>query len=348
VKELRMNPNLRRASLLALTALVPLGARADLIDRSDVTLTAFANYTSSAPPRNDAAFATAPHRGPQVVEARALVNAGDESLPFPNLPTRQTQGFASAAGDNFGAFGVGVSGFFFIGSLPPNALAAGGTFAQTLTNNSSDTVAMFTEFFIPEPTTRFFGIGNFFPAGADPARDAFAHVEVRMFTHVTHLDGTVTDETALDYGMDVARDPATGTIVARALDNSLPERPAEFDEPDGSFGFRMPALRLTHFLLANLAPGDVLDFRYDYFARASTGFGETAVFAASGDPFDLSANGGSFDLSFASISAVAEPASALLVGVGAVALWPFTGRRRRIFRPRKRGSPAYTRRSRQC
>jgi hypothetical protein len=344
-----MNPYLHRAFVLGMAALAPLGARAALIDRSEVTLTAFANHTSSAPPRNDAGLATAPHRGPQVVEARALVNAGDRTVPFPNLPTHQTQAFASAAGDNFGAFGVGVSGFFFVGSLPPHALAAGGSFAQTLTNNSSETVAMFTEFFIPEPTTRFFGIGDFFPAGRDPALDAFAQVEVRMFTHVTHPDGTVTDATAFDYGMEVARDAGTGTIVATALNDALPERPTEFDASDGSFGFRMPALRLTHFLLANLAPGDVLEFRYDYLARARTGFGETGVFAASGDPFDLSANAGAFDFSFESgTTSVAEPASAMLVGVAALALWPFTGRRRRIFRPRKRGCWSYTRRSGQC
>jgi hypothetical protein len=345
--ELIMRLNPPRLIAVAAAALAPVCARADLVDSSDVTLTAFANYSSSQPPRNDASLATgSPFRGAPIVEARALVNAGSESLPFPHTPTQQVEGFASAAGDNFGTFGVGVSGFFFIGSLPPNALAAGGTFAETLTNNSStDSIQVFTDFLIPQPTTRFFGIGNFFPPNADPARDASASVEVRMFTHITHPDGTVDDETAFDYGIRVARDVATGTLVAREIGDFVFETPTEFDEPDGSFGFSVPALHLTHFLLGDMGPGDVLDFTYDYFARVSTGFGETAVFAASGDPFDLNA-GGRVDLAFEGPAQTPEPATLSLLGTAALALWPFTSGTRRIFRARRRRPPTYTSRSR--
>jgi hypothetical protein len=42
-------------------------------------------------------------------------------------------------------------------------------------------------------------------------------------------------------------------------------------------------------------PGESLEFGYDYFATASTGFGETAVFAAIGDPFNLTTGGGRFE-----------------------------------------------------
>ena len=50
-----------------------------------------------------------------------------------------------------------------------------------------------------------------------------------------------------------------------------------------------------NFSFGSVGPGESLEFGYDYFATASTGFGETAVFAAIGDPFDLTAGGGHFE-----------------------------------------------------
>jgi hypothetical protein len=94
-----------------------------------------------------------------------------------------------------------------------------------------------------------------------------------------------------------------------------------------------------------MGPGDVLDFTYDYFARASTGFGETAVFAASGDPFDLSA-GGSVGLDVGSAGQAPEPATLPLLGTAALALWPFAAQRRRTLRARTRRATTYTCRSR--
>jgi len=64
---------------------------------------------------------------------------------------------------------------------------------------------------------------------------------------------------------------------------------ARFDEPDGSLVFRV--LPVTKdFSFSSIRPGESLEFGYDYFAIASTGFGESGVFAAIGDPFDLSAS----------------------------------------------------------
>ena len=44
------------------------------------------------------------------------------------------------------------------------------------------------------------------------------------------------------------------------------------------------------FSFSSIRPGESLEFGYDYFAIVSTGFGESGVFAAIGDPFDLSAS----------------------------------------------------------
>ena len=138
---------------------------------------------------------------------------------------------------------------------------------------------------------RFFGIGDFFPAGRDPALDAKSKAEIRVTTKLTHVDGSVVDFMLFDQGMETFRDPVSGVFSAAPINGSAGlER---FDEPDGSFGFRLPPVLKT-ISLGSIAPGESLEFGYDYFATASTGFGETGVFAAIGDPFDLTTSGGSF------------------------------------------------------
>ena len=91
---------------------------------------------------------------------------------------------------------------------------------------------------------------------------------------------------------------------------------SRFDEPDGSFGFRLLPV-VKDFSFGSVRPGESLEFGYDYFATASTGFGETAVFAAIGDPFDLTTGGGRFDLH---VSAVPEPGTLSLIALGLAAL----------------------------
>ncbi|MGH8798525.1 MAG: hypothetical protein ACREXI_15810 [Caldimonas sp.] len=332
-----MNSRIRCAAWLLATAAAPLSTYADDIQRSDAELTAFATFSAQGvPDQHDFAANSGPFVG-LPIEAKALVRTGGLAglaIPFPNLPTSQTQAFASSAVDTFGFFGVGVSGFFFGGSLPPNALAAGGAFSRTFTNDSELTQSLNVSFFIPAPTLRLFGnIGDFFPAGADPARDANASVEVRMLAKVTHPDGTIDDAILLDYGLRLLREPVSGALDA------LPLGPLgsveRFDEPDGSFGFRLPDLKLVDFRFVDMDPGDVEEFSYDFFAQASTGFGETAVFAASGDPFDLSAGGGvDLQVGAAAVAApVPEPGIWALFGAGLVAL-------RRALRGASRPAPA--------
>lgn len=124
------------------------------------------------------------------------------------------EAFASAAGDGRGNFGVGVNGFFFRNSLPANALEAGTTMSQSVNNNSGSSVGISANFFIPPPTLQFFGIGNSFPAGVDPARDATAVVSVKIVTKLNHPDGSVVEDIALDYGMRLFREPVGGELFA--------------------------------------------------------------------------------------------------------------------------------------
>src|SRR4051812_20132039 len=175
------------APLLAAT-LAPVSARAGGVVLSDVTLTARATFSSQrvAPEKTDFDVKTAPPD--QLLQAaQALVIEG---LPFPNQPNSQNAGFASSAAAVGGAFGLGVNGFHFENSLPPNRYFAAGRWTQTLTNNSTVTQVSNAAISVPAPTIRFFGVGNSFPGGANPDLDATASVDIRLTSKLTHADGS--------------------------------------------------------------------------------------------------------------------------------------------------------------
>ena len=311
------------SSLLVATTLVPLTAQAGDVTRSDVSLTARATFSSQRvqPERSDFDSKTAP-ASELLQAAQALVREG---LPFPNQPNSQNAGFASSAGVVGGVFGVGVNGFHFENSLPPNRYFASGTWSQTLTNDSSTAVTSSGVISVPAPTIRFFGVGNSFPSGANPDLDATAAVDIRLTTTLTHADGSTVDSVVFDYGMHTLRAPLVGVLLADPTDDALGAL-SRFDEPDGSFGFRLLSV-LKNFSFGTIGPGETMKFGYDYFATASTGFGETAVFAAIGDPFDLS-TGGRFEVQFLPVSDVPEPSHLALTAAGLAVLVAMRRRRR--------------------
>jgi len=319
-----MNHPIRFASsLLIAMSLSPLTAQAGDVTLSDVSLTARATFSSQRVQPEISDFDSKIAPADQLLQAaQALVREG---LPFPNQPNSQNSGFASSAGVVGGVFGVGVNGFHFQNSLPPNRYFASGTWSQTLTNDSSTATTSSGVISVPAPTLRFFGVGNSFPPGANPDLDATAAVDIRLTTTLTHADGSTVDNVIFDYGMHTVRAPIVGVLLADPTDDALGAL-SRFDEPDGSFGFRLlPGLK--NFSFGTIGPGESMKFGYDYFATASTGFGETAVFAAIGDPFDLS-TGGRFEVQFLSVSDVPEPREFALIAVGLAVLVAMRRRRR--------------------
>lgn len=321
-----MKHRISTAAFLLFAALPPIEGRANIIGVTETDLFVSASFSSQLQPLTTAFDRKTLPFG-DLTRAEVLVHAnGMQGIPFPNLPTSQTLPFASSAADASGFFGVGVSGFFFPNSLPPNALAASGSTTQRVTNNSTLTFPVVVEFFVPAPTIRLFGVGNSFPPGADPARDATAFADITLQTRLTHPDGSTVEAIPLDYGLLLVREPVSGVLFpfpTRDAAGSL----SRFDEPDGSFGFRLANFNGTAFSLGNIGPGDTLELTYDYFARASTGFGETGVFAAIGDPFNLSTGGGRFSLQIGSGS-VPEPPALATFALGFLALGIFVRRRR--------------------
>ena len=239
--------------------LAPIPVQAAPFDLSDVTLTAFASFSSQQVPEITASdLKTAPSDQP-FLEAQVLIK---QNLPFPNVPNSQNSGFASSAATISGSFGVGVNGFSFEQSLPPNNYLAAGTWAQSITNHTARTIGTTVEFVIPAPTIRF--------------------------------AGNIVETVRFDYGMHTLRDPGSGVLEALATTDAGGSLVPRFEEFDGSFRFSLAPVDLLDSSIV-VGPGETLEFGYDYFATASTGFGEIGVFAAIGDPFDLSA-GGSFSL----------------------------------------------------
>ena len=316
-----MNNAIRSVILLLIATLAPVSVLAGVVELSDVTVTAFASFSSQRVPvtKNDSDSTTAP-KDQIGFNAQALVLEG---IPFPNVPNSQNSGFASSAGTIGGFFGVGVNGLHLQNSLPPNRYLARATWAQTLTNNSTVAQVSTGAFKIPAPTIRLFGVGDKFPDGADPDLDASAKVEFRITTTLTHADGSVVDAIVFDYGMHTFRDTIGGAFLANP-DGDAPA-PTRFDEFDGSFGFVLPAL-LQEFSFGTVAPGESMVFGFDYLATASTGFGETAVFAAIGDPFDLSTSG-SFSVQVdgsqpgpGPVPGIPAPGTLVLVALGLISL----------------------------
>ena len=79
---------------------------------------------------------------------------------------------------------------------------------------------MSANFFIPAPTILFFGVGNSFPAGVDPARDADAAISMRLVTRLTHPDGSTVKTVHLDYGLQTF----PGAVERRAFANPFRRR----------------------------------------------------------------------------------------------------------------------------
>ena len=211
-------------------------------------------------------------------------------------------------------------------ALPPHSLNATAIMFQSITNDSSTvTERLLAEsLIIPAPTMRFFGVGNFFPAGADPARDAFGSVNAFLNATLIRADQTLgfTGD-ILEYGMRTFRDPQTGVFSATPLSPESAGLITEFVEPDGAIVFRMPELVKVDLALADIGPGETLELRYVFNAAGNTGFGETGFFAQIGDPFDLSANGARFDFQVGSApppSAAPEPGTMATLGLGLVVL----------------------------
>lgn len=312
-----MNKRISSAVLLFIAALAPASAPAATIDISPVELTAFGAFSTQLQPAKIAEDRQSAPLGSLTPAAEVLVLAeGLLAMPFPNVPTTQTRPFASSSSNANGNFGIGVNGFFFQNSLPPHDLLASGTTTVTYTNNSGGPLNFEAEFFIPAPTIRFFGVGLIAP-GVDPARDATATAVIDLIITIINPNGDRIESIAVDYGLLVARGLPGPVLLAFPRRDGV-GKVTRFDEPDGSFGFLLPDFESSS--VGTLPADSALEFAWHYTAQAHTGFGETGIFAAIGDPFNLSTGGARFNIQVGPAAAIPEPATLATLGLGLVVL----------------------------
>jgi hypothetical protein len=315
------------ALLLGVAMSLPLSAAT--VDISDLELSATANF-AKIPVFSETDFdSISVPFGDPIGEVEALVRAGGGFLPggaFPDIPNTVGESFASAAGDARGNFAVGVRGEFGGNSEPPNLLTAIASSVLSFTNDTGSDIRPTIDFLIPAPTLRFFNAGRLFTPGTE-ARDPKAFALAQIITFNKHADGTSDDVIAFEYGLETFRDPLDGEFEAIASGASAPFPRTDFGFLD--FGFQLPEISLDDFALGTVANGDTFTVTLNYVAQASTGFAETAIFAAIGDPFDLDVGGGRFELELGAVdvdppppapSPVPLPAGLLLVASGLAAL----------------------------
>ena len=121
---------------------------------------------------------------------------------------------------------------------------------------------------VPAPTIRFFGVGNSIPV--NPDLDATASVDIRLTSKLTHADGSVVETVLFDYGMETVRVPIFGVILARP-DRRRSGGLSRFDDPDGSFGFRLLPV-LKEFLFWRCSTRREFGVRLRLFRHSEHGF----------------------------------------------------------------------------
>ena len=207
-----MNKHIRSATLLLIAALAPVSVSAELIF-SDVEYTAFTSATTQLLPEvTDFDSTTVPIFSPASVQA--LSQPTVFSMGFPNIPNSVGSAFASAAQLTFRLERSKRRRRqrLLLRKFPsPERL---GSINDVLANphqqfHNRDQVPD-RGLLRPHPDHAVLRRREFLSPGVDPARDAFASVEARAITKITHPNGSIVENIVFDYGMRTLRSPPPG------------------------------------------------------------------------------------------------------------------------------------------
>jgi hypothetical protein len=97
-----MSKRILSTAVLMFAALTPIEGRADIIDVSDVEVTAFGSFSTQLQPTKTASDNKVAPLGDSTRAEVLVLAGGGLAIPFPNKPTSQTQAFASSAADATG------------------------------------------------------------------------------------------------------------------------------------------------------------------------------------------------------------------------------------------------------
>jgi hypothetical protein len=334
-----------QVALLAVMAIAILGqaapARADAIPGLFVTPTTFsASVQENLLPGGNV------FKDSQVIDSGTpgaptkvnLLHTNAQGVNGSNRSTQIKQAFASAQADVHGNGGVGATNLLF-GSPDPanpggpavNQLVGQALWTQTFTNTGSTEQRLNAKLHVPALEVGLIGVP---PNRTGPSATETAKAVADFETSIHRADGSLVKGRSFSFGLEMHErqlflSPNNfenfADITPIVTGNSLGFDPfasakCTFAESPGSPTCSINALSFS-FPLDTLQPGDILSYVYTLTAEGTTKGFEHGYLAFLGDPFDLTASGGSLDVT----AAMPEPATwcLSLVGLGLIgaALW---------------------------
>ena len=206
-------------------------------------------------------------------------------------------------------------------------LAAKAVWTQTFTNTGSTDIKLSLNLHIPDMEAGLIGVP---PDRTGPSNTETALTQVDLATAINRADGTLEHGGDFTFGMKVSEKQfALGTgnvnnfsnfaVVDPFSSGKLPINPFTTLKDNGNESvpkFTIDKLSFTQ-TLGTLHPGDILSYVYTLTAEGTTHGAEQGYLAFLGDPFDLTASGGGFEVT-AIAATVPEPASWMLSMLGVI------------------------------
>jgi hypothetical protein len=254
----------------------------------------------------------------------------ENSTNFSGRSTQIDQGFASAQADNSGNGGAGATNWLGItpGVDVSSQLAATALWTQTFTNTGTGDITLSLNLHIPSMEAGLIGVP---PNRTGPSDTESALTQVDLAVVINRADGTLEHGGDFTFGLKVREQQlpliVVGTNPVPLVNNfavvepfstgRLPIDPFRTFTDNGSSSTPKYTIDNLTFVqaLGTLHPGDILSYVYTLTAEGTTHGAEQGFLAFVGDPLDLIASGGGFEVS-ANVAAVPEPASWMLSLLG--------------------------------
>jgi len=261
---------------------------------------------------------------PDASTSVARLHTTEHSSNFSGRSPQIEQGFASAQADNSGNGGVGVTNWLAItpGVDVSSQLAATALWTQTFSNTGGSDIKLSGNLHIPGLEVGLIGVP---PNRSRPSNTETALAQVDLAVSINRADGTLEHGGDFTFGVKISEKQfplGTGpnvttfsnfAVVDPFSSGKLPINPFLSLKDNGDDSVPKVTIDDLSFsqLLGVLHPGDILSYVYTLTVEGTTHGAEQGFLAFLGDPFDLAASGGGFEVT-AITAAVPEPADWML------------------------------------